>query len=213
MRTVLLVASPWEARAWSSVLPPEASLVITGMGAAKARTWAERAARENPDLVINTGFAGALSTEIRAGDLVLDQARSDASWSEKISAAAHKNHVPCHSGTFFCSNRILMTSGEKRRKGLETGAIAVEMESQGIFEVLRERKIPFLSVRAVSDEASRDLPPSLGSLGPDGAPNLKFILKLLGRPREWGGFFHLASGSKKAGKNLNIVLKEFFSHG
>ncbi len=187
---------------------PDLILRLTGMGQSGARQGAEALLRDSPGMVISTGFAGALKEEIRPGDLVIDTARSDPKWAQVLSEIAEKNLVPAHGGPFYSSKVPLMTALEKARTARETGAVAVEMESQAIFEVLKLKQVPFLSFRTVSDSLDQDLPPAIFESSP--GPGL--LWRLLLAPGQWGSFAKLVRSSRAAEKSLTKIFKEFIQH-
>ena len=226
MRIEVLAATFWEVRETISALglrrqdagtysgggKHAVSLHLTGIGPDRVGRAMPDILSSKPDLVIGTGFAGALQEGIRAGDLVLDTARSDSKWSDLISEIAHKKRIRCHAGAFFSSPKILAKADEKRKTGAETGAIAIDMESHSIFEALNPRKIPFLSIRAVSDEIHQDLPLSAMSIDSTGKIGPGTIWRMLTHPGDWPGIFRLGRSASRAEKSLSNILKEFISH-
>jgi adenosylhomocysteine nucleosidase len=129
----------------------EVSILITGIGRENSRrTFLERLKQFTPDIVLTCGFAGGLDPKLAAGDLLF--ATDDSALREKLLAAGG---IP---GTFSCAPRIATTAMEKADLRRTTGADAVEMESEGIQDLCRERKIPCATVRVISDTAGEDLP-------------------------------------------------------
>ena len=181
-------------------------LTITGIGQEKAKRAVQNTLGFSPDLVISTGFAGALKEGIGAGDLVLDSSRSDPRTSGILSALSEKYAITVHRGAFFSQDKTLFTREEKMRGGENNGAIAVEMESRGIHDLCREKKIPFCSLRAVSDTLDQDLPLSVGAWGAEGGVSGRFLAALFFRPREWKSFFRLFRSSRKAERSLSAIL-------
>ncbi len=187
-------------------------LQLTGMGQDRAKAAAEKILIYSPGLVLATGFAGSLRDDIVPGDLVLDKARSDSHWAEKMADAAERLKISCHQGAFYSSENIVAKSLEKREIGMKSGAIAVEMESQGIFETLKPKRIPLLFIRSVSDGCSQNLPQLAGLLDAGGDIRFSGLFKIFTRPGQWGDFIRLAAGSKKAEASLARTLKEFLNH-
>jgi hypothetical protein len=56
------------------------------------------------------------------------------------------------------SDRLAVTAEDKRLLRERTSAALVDMESAAIREICREQGIPSATIRAVSDDAARDLP-------------------------------------------------------
>ncbi len=227
MKITVLSASVWEVRALIKALgliprggptyeagtgKHAVTLTLTGMGIKQARASALKTAESSPDLVIAAGFAGSLRTDIRAGDLVINRARSSSNWADAAEELADTIKIRHHQGSFYCSEKIISLASEKKEIGLKSGAIAVEMESQPIFEVLSAKKIPVLFIRSVSDGMDQNLPDIGGILGPGGELRLGAVLKLIFNPVQWPGFIHLSLGSMKAGKNLAAIIKELIHH-
>jgi adenosylhomocysteine nucleosidase len=154
------------------------SILITGMG----RINAEKSVREflsanSPKLVLTCGFAGGLNPDLALGTVVFEtpepfpsRSRGDETQTkknletpyvvsyEKLLAAGAKP------AKFFCADRIATTAAEKKKMREETGADAVEMESEAIHAICRERGISCATVRVISDTANEDLPLDFNAL-------------------------------------------------
>jgi adenosylhomocysteine nucleosidase len=129
-----------------------------------------------PSLVITCGFAGGLNPDLKIGDVVFDaepfpsRRRGDES---QIEEKLETPHVVSYEklvaagakpAKFFCADRIATTAAEKKALRDETGADVVEMESAAIHAVCRERGIPCITVRVISDTADEDLPLDFNAL-------------------------------------------------
>ncbi len=195
-----------------SVAGHSVQVLLTGVGKENARRSAEKFIGGGSDLVIATGFAGALREGLGAGDLVLDGSRSDPAISKKVLEICWAKGFHLHEGDFLCLDAPLLTGARKIAAGKQSGAVAVEMESDGTWAALGEKNARLLFLRAISDAADQDLPSCVLDLGSGGKVGFKFIKSLLSRPGEWPGFFDLAGSSKKAERNLCDILKEILNH-
>lgn len=129
----------------------DVTTLITGIG----RENAERALRKflkqtTPRRIFTCGFAGGLNPELKTSDVIFST--DDATLAQKLANAGGK------AVNFLCATRIATTAAEKAELRRATGADAVEMESEAIQSLCRERGIPCATVRAISDTAGEDLP-------------------------------------------------------
>ena len=152
-------------------------LVTSGMGIRHARE-ATRCLVEmaTPQVLISFGIAGAVETDLEIGDVVaaesvclLDQGvprplLSLATWPdaarEAIVQALTKRYARLYAGT------AITTQGSQfveYRPGEMTHPV-LEMETAGIAQVAVEKRIPLLSLRAISDGPNAPLPFNLGEM-------------------------------------------------
>lgn len=141
--------------------------VESGPGARKA----ERAAKalidgHRPAWVVACGFAGALRPGIAIGDVVVSSAVCGVD-GEEIATPHGMKADPAkglHVGRFVTTDGIVRSVAEKRELAERFDAIACDMESLAVAAVCREAKVPFMCVRAVTDDVSADLPVEVHSL-------------------------------------------------
>jgi len=127
------------------------SILITGIGRRNAKMAVEAGLKiRSPRLVLTCGFAGALNPALVAGDVVFST--DDAGLHQRLLAAG------AQPARFFCASKIATTATEKQGLRRTSGADAVEMESEAIHAICRERRIPCATVRAISDTANENLP-------------------------------------------------------
>jgi adenosylhomocysteine nucleosidase len=122
-----------------------------GMTSASARTGAFLE-KESPSLWIAAGFGGALSPDLKIGDIVTVQ---NFSQSALLTAIAS---LPSHPGPLLTTKEVIETAAQKKDLARHTGAIAVDMETAAIHRLCEARAIPMLAIRSISDTASQDLP-------------------------------------------------------
>ena len=182
---------------------PHPYILITGIG----KTNAERSVREfftqhTPERVFTCGFAGGLNPALKTGDVVFDTKES-ALREKLVNAGA----TPA---TFFCSLRIATTVSEKADLRRTTGADAVEMESEAIHAVCRERGIPCATVRAISDKAHEELPLDFNRLAkPDSSLHYgKLMIAIAKSPGSIPALLRLQNNCKFAAERLAETLEK-----
>jgi adenosylhomocysteine nucleosidase len=128
-------------------------IVHSGMGMASATaTLGSFLEGQSPSLWIAAGFGGGLSADLEVGDIVTVRNFSDPALLEAIEA------LPTRRGTLITTKSVIETAVQKQDLARHTGAIVVDMETAAIQRLCCPRGIPMLSVRAISDTASQDLP-------------------------------------------------------
>ena len=129
----------------------EISVLVTGIGKKNAiRSVRDCLQAHAPRRVFTCGFAGGLNPELETGDVVFVTPDKE--------LASHLTSAGALSASLFCADRIATTAGEKAGLRQQTGADAVDMESQAIHDLCGERGIPCCTVRVISDAAGEDLP-------------------------------------------------------
>src|ERR1035438_8949519 len=122
----------------------DVAVVVTGIGRKNAgKSAREFLAINSPELVLTCGFAGGLNPDLALGAVVFEltdrrgefhepqtekkiRDLQSSPLREKLFAAGAKP------AKFFCADRITTTVAEKKKLRAETGADAVEMESEAI---------------------------------------------------------------------------------
>ncbi len=131
---------------------PDVSVLHTGVGWRNAKAALEdRLAKQRPELIITSGFAGGLNPELRIHELLFEKSGEHPLF-DGLSG------LPFREGSFCCRDHIVVTAEEKRFLWRSGGWDAVEMESEGIHKIARSRRIPCLTLRAISDAAWESLP-------------------------------------------------------
>jgi adenosylhomocysteine nucleosidase len=150
------------------------SVIGHGIGERQARETARRAFDSMPpaELVIATGVVGALSSDLKPGDLILADrifaSRAEGEGAELVAASAYNDlraiasslsaaGINFSTGRILTSHRVLTTGAEKRRAYESTGALAVDMESAAIAVEAAARGIPFIVMRAVLDQVDDEV--------------------------------------------------------
>jgi adenosylhomocysteine nucleosidase len=177
------------------------------------------------DLVLTCGFAGGLDSNLKVGDVLFEIPEQKSTLSESKPQVSSGSVAPslepklltagARPAKFFCADRVAVTVAEKDKLRAETGADAVEMESAAIHDVCRERGIPSVTVRAISDTADEDLPLDFNALSkPD--KNLdygKLAWAIARSPGKIGALLQLQKKTNQAAHQLAAVLEKLILSG
>jgi nucleoside phosphorylase len=174
-------------------------LCLSGMVPAVAKDRTSRFLdSEKLDLMLCSGLAGALQADIRVGDLIVQS--EDPQLVELAESALRKRDIPYRVGPLVTTATPVLTPAARRDLATRSGAVAVDMESQTIAALCRERGIPCLAIKGVSDGFDDDLSPILGGVEIIHIPSI--ALKVLLRPWTWPLAARLAWHSYVAANRL-----------
>ena len=148
--------------------------------------------------IISFGCAGALDPALAPGSCVVgssvlcggDLFDTDPAWTRALLA-----RLPgAWYGPVAGLDAPLLSSTDKARLRIESGACAVDMESHAAALAARRHGVPFAVLRVVLDPAWRTIPPcALAGMGADGSSALLPLLGSLARdPRQLAGLCALA---------------------
>jgi len=166
-----------------------AHVICSGDGRTLAASL-DRAIRKGCRGLISFGVAGGLSPELRPGTCVVASAiisgtaryKTDESWSRNLLQA-----IPdAVYGTIMGVPAPVAHADAKRALFLNTGAVAVDMESHVVARVALAHDLPMIAIRVVTDPAERALPQvALTAMRPNGTIDIAAMIRsLMKRPRE-----------------------------
>ena len=165
----------------------DAVLVCGGIGREAARRAAEAAVvLYRPELVISAGFAGALNVSLAAGEWVLPASVVDARDGSRFDTDIARTGLEKTAARHL----VLVTTDEvasPERKAVLTrtyAAQAVDMEAAAVAQVARTHNLPFLAVKAISDDSGFEMPPVERFIRADGNLNILGLAAYAG-PRFW----------------------------
>lgn len=210
-RIALVVGLKQEARAAAT------PLTVVGGGCAK-RVYKLLEDVGPIDAVMSFGIAGGIAPGQKPGDVILadrviagEVFPADSRWLSALSRQIPDTRV----GALVGVDEMIGSRDLKARLHQKTGGLAVDMESHGAARFARERGIPFVALRAVSDPHHRALPSAaLVGMNPDGSTNVPAVLRALAKsPGELPGLIQTAREAGAAMRALvrcRRVLGEFF---
>lgn len=193
-------------------LDEKSLLILSGMGREPARRAAQKLVEAGADCLAGFGTAGALAPELKPGDLVLAEEVSEAgkkyAASAELSASVRerlsRNGITVQTGTLACAAEPVATVEAKRELFGQTGAIAVDMESAGVFDAARRNGLPAFVLRVIIDAAHVALPDialqRVDEFGEVDAPGL--ALDLARSPGQIPAVIRLACAARRAGRTM-----------
>jgi adenosylhomocysteine nucleosidase len=182
-----------------------------GMGFAKARAATNAMIETHtPRWVLSVGFSGALSPDVKTGDIVMANAIVDTHGQELFVDLKMASNLKAglHVGKILTVDHIVRTVAEKQELGAKYSAIAVDLESLAVAQVCRDAKTRFMAIRVISDDLAADLPPEILSVvGATGAVRIGAALSAMWkRPASVTDMWKLREKALLAAKRLATFL-------
>jgi len=136
-------------------------IAMMGVGIRRARTGASLIIQKfKPHIIICAGHGGALSPDLKVGEIVLGESVISLRKNEtkELFSNLPFSEIECKKGALLTESRFINKPEEKRRLFEASNALAVDMETWGVVEAAGQSGIPVASVRSVSDESHERLP-------------------------------------------------------
>lgn len=200
------------------------ALAYSGAGASNAEAAAQLLIAQGANQLISWGCAGALSANLKSGDLVLADELIDADgaiitidheWHRRVrtvleKAACQSSGFALRCGSLLESKTLVTTSDDKQLLHRQSTAIALDMESVAVAKVAHAQAFPFLVIRAIADPVTMDLPQAVSyALNEQGDVQLgKLLTFLLKHPKELKGLISLGQHFNAAKRTLKLVANQ-----
>src|ERR1051326_8273157 len=189
---------------------PSMVAAAAGIGLNATRITAKALLEEvSPSLFISVGLAGAISPSLKIGDLVLPEKVINAETGRTFPVTAI---VPALTGTLLSSPTVLSVA-QKKAAAARYNPIAVDMEAAAVAEVAAQAGVPFLAVKAISDEADFEMLPFDRFVRTDGTLSIASLLAHATiRPHWWPRLLRLARNSRLASNALCERLRHLIDN-
>lgn len=188
-----------------------ALLAVSGMGGASAAIAARTLVDAGASSLMSFGLAGGLDPALGAGSVVLpsevisrEGARflAAAAWHERLRIAIATQR-PVAVGRLLTNDTPIDSIADKARAFVETGAVAVDMESLAVAQVAAACGLPFIAARVIVDTAADVLPRAVVAASRGGRVNIRQLIGgLAAAPRDLVGLIRLARRYRAATRSL-----------
>jgi len=171
---------------------------------AATRAFAEVEREGAPDLVISTGWAGALGPALETGRVYGVSGVVDARTGERFRVAIWSSE------RWLVTSAIVADEAEKQRLATTYKAELVDMEAAGVARLALMRGIPFYCFKGVSDGCNDRLPDFNRFIRADGRFDLtRMVLFSILRPWYWPSLMRMGENSRKASQAIRESLLDF----
>jgi adenosylhomocysteine nucleosidase len=210
----------------------EILLVRSGMGVVRAEKSLRAVTQQfTSKLIISMGYAGGLDPKLQSGDLLIaeknlgiengnsfksnekGQTTEESLANEFVEKAlliSEKMEFKTHRGTLLTVDKVVLNPDHKSSLGKLYSVQAVDMETLALARCAREKGIPFLSIRAISDTVDQELMDLSGLVDDSGeVSKLKAGWYVVTHPGSMKGMLALGQVAKKSTANLTDFISQF----
>jgi len=188
---------------WAHFKSGSIELACVGL---RASALAARAPRwVLPALVVSAGACGALAPALAVGELIVPEVVVDTEGRRYLTTPVGGL---LRAGTLLTVNEVVETTATKARLWMETGAIAVDMESAPIMAWAQPRGVAAAVLRGVSDTATEAVPADLVALVDVGGrvDPRRALRAALARPSALADALNLGRGTAAALKSVAAAV-------
>jgi adenosylhomocysteine nucleosidase len=190
-------------------------LLLCGDGPERATRAAIALMNAGATQLLCIGTAGALSSELAPGDLILPEKVTrngracgvDPAWRAAVLSALSNAPGAVAGGALLTVDRAISRREDKAVAHRESGAVAVDMESAAVLESAAARNVRALVLRVILDSANTDIPGLiLDNCDHYGRPRLgAMCAALIGNVRQIVPFLRIVQGFAAASRTLRWI--------
>jgi adenosylhomocysteine nucleosidase len=185
--------------------------VCGGIGTEAVRRATEAAiVHYSPDLLMSAGVAGALVPELNVGDTIFPALVIDTKDGSRHETAIHHAVIgnTALGRTILASYPEIASVAQKQQLAKSYGAHAVDMEAAAVARAAQSHGLPFLAVKAISDDACFEIPEMNRFVRQGRFETKLFLVHIAPRPWLWLNVIRLARNTRIASDNLCAWLRD-----
>ena len=184
---------------------PSALIAVGGIGETFARRAAEVAVEQvQPKRLLSAGIVGAISPKLKVGDVGHIREVVDVATGVRYPTAGGGEWV-------LATSQDVSDAAEKLELLTRFGADVVDMEAAAVAQVAKQRGLEFASVKAVSDDATFDMPPLNRFIEAGKFDTRRFLVYVALHPKWWGTLGTIKKNSEIATEHLCEAVKHLIA--
>jgi nucleoside phosphorylase len=158
------------------------------------------------DFLISAGFAGSLNRELQVNDLLVAK---NFSTLDRKQAQSSLSNVPIYAANMLTVPALIDSSEEREKIARESGASAVDMETEFIARTCAVHGLPLLALRVITDTPTQPFPAPPSVLFDIQQQRLHIVVLakfFLAHPTRIPGLIQFARRIARARKTLSNAL-------
>ena len=193
-------------------IPENNNIIVESGYSLEAYLATKKLIKQNVDLIVNFGFAGALKNNLKNCEILIPKNICN----ENFRLKKNSNFLSTHfkkkfnekvkTGNLLTSKKILKKISKDKKVS------AVDMEAYYAQKAASEGKVPFVSIKVVFDDIENPIPDLIiNSLNSEGdIKYVRFFLKLLAKPIDVLEVIRINKLYNKSIKKLKKVANKVF---
>jgi hypothetical protein len=193
-------------------IPKHKNIIVESGYSLKAFSATKKLIKQNVDLIVNFGFAGALKNNLKNCDILIPKDICNENFRFKKNSNFLSGYFKKKIDEKVKTYSLLTSKKVLKKVSKDKNVSAVDMEAYYAQKAALEGKVPFISIKVIFDDIDNPIPEFIiKSLNSDGnIIYFRLFLELLARPSDFSKLIKINKLYSKSIIKLEKVAKKFF---
>ena len=193
-------------------IPKHKNIIIESGYSFKAYSATKKLIKQDVDLIVNFGFAGALTNNLKNCDILIPKDICNENFRFKKSSNFLSVYFKKKIDEKVKTDNLLTSKKILKKVSKDKKVSAVDMEAYYAQKAALEGKVPFISIKVIFDDSDNPIPEFIiKSLNSNGDVNyVRLFLELVARPSDFFKLIKINKLYSKSIKKLEKVAKKVF---
>ena len=193
-------------------IPKHKNIIIESGYSFKAYSATKKLIKQDVDLIVNFGFAGALTNDLKNCDILIPKDICNENFRFKKNSNFLSVYFKKKFDEKVKTDNLLTSKKILKKVSKDKKVSAVDMEAYYAQKAALEGKVPFVSIKVIFDDSDNPIPEFIiKSLNSDGNVSyVRLFLELVARPSDFFKLIKINKLYSKSIKKLEKVAKKVF---
>ena len=193
-------------------IPKHKNIIIESGYSFKAYSATKKLIKQDVDLIVNFGFAGALTNNLKNCDILIPKGICNENFRFKKNSNFLSVYFKKKFDEKVKTDNLLTSKKILKKVSKDKKVSAVDMEAYYAQKAALEGKVPFVSIKVIFDDSDNPIPEFIiKSINSDGNVSyVRLFLELVARPSDFFKLIKINKLYSKSIKKLEKVAKKVF---
>ena len=193
-------------------IPKHKNIIIESGYSFKAYSATKKLIKQDVDLIVNFGFAGALTNNLKNCDILIPKYICNENFKFKKNSNFLSVYFKKKFDEKVKTDNLLTSKKILKKVSKDKKVSAVDMEAYYAQKAALEGKVPFVSIKVIFDDSDNPIPEFIiKSINSDGNVSyVRLFLELVARPSDFFKLIKINKLYSKSIKKLEKVAKKVF---